>query len=74
MNNRYNKNLKKKHSKIEGKTSFEVLKQELKWNKNRKHNFCRGYRCRLRLTQKKEKKSAWELKKAGLKSYNIKAL
>lgn len=73
-NNRDDENLEEEHSKIKGETSFEVLKQELNWNKEGEHSLCGSYRSILRSTRKREKKLARELEKKGLRSYNIKAL
>lgn len=67
-------NIGEKYSKIEGKTSSEVLKQELKWNKEREHSFCKSYKSGSRFSKKRERKSAWKLEKKGSKSYNIKIL
>ena len=63
-----------KHSKTEEETSSEVLKQELKWNKEGERSLCGGYGSGSRSTRKRERKSARELEKEALKSYNIKVL
>lgn len=57
-NNKNNKNLEKKHSKIEGKTSSKVLKQELKWNKKEKYSFYKSYKSRSRLIKERKKKKS----------------
>ena len=67
-------NLGEEHSKTEEETSPEVLKQELKWNKEGECSLRGGYGSGSRSTRKRERKSARELEKEGSKSYNIKAL
>ncbi len=67
-------NLGEEHSKTEEETSSEVLKQELKWNKEGERSLRGGYGSGSRSTRKRERKSARELEKEGSKSYNIKAL
>ena len=65
-NNVNNKNLEEKHSKIEKKTSFKVLKQEQKENKEKKYSLGIDYKSRSRSSTKKYKKSACKLKKKNL--------
>ena len=71
---RDDKNLRKEHSKTEGKISSEILNQKLKENKKEEHSLCGGYKSRLRSTRKRRRKSAQELEKKSLKSYKIKVL
>lgn len=59
-NDRDSKNLEENYPKIEKKTNSQVLKQELKWNKKGESSLCRGYGVRLKLSRKKERKSAWK--------------
>ena len=66
--------LEEKHSKTKKEASYEIPQKELKLNKKREVNICGGYGSRSRLSKKRQKKSAWELKKNGSKSYNIRAL
>ena len=73
-NDEDDKNLKEEHPKTEKEASPEVLKQELKWNKEEESSLCGGYGVGSRLSRKREGKLAWELEKEGSKSYNIRTL
>ncbi len=73
-NDEDNENLEEEHSKTEREASLEVLKQVLKWNKERERSLYRGYGSGSRSSTKRQRKSAWELEKEGLKSYNIRVL
>ncbi len=66
--------LEEEHSKTEREASPEVLKQELKWNKEGEHSLRGGYGSGSRSSTKRQRKSARELEKEGSKSYNIRAL
>lgn len=66
--------LEEEHSKTEKVASLEILKKELKWNKEGKSNLCRGYGSGSRLSRKRQKKSAYKLETKGSKLYNIRAL
>lgn len=68
------RNLEKKHSKIERAVSPEVPKKELKWNKEGESNCCGDYGSGSRLSWKKQKQSAQKLEKKGLKLYDMRAL
>lgn len=67
-------NIDEKYSKTKEKTSSEVFKQELKWNKEGERSLCRGYESGSRSTRWRKKNLAQELEKEGSKSYNIKTL
>ncbi len=73
-NDEDDENLEEEHPKTEREASPEVLKQELKWNKEGKSSLCGGYGVGSRLSRKRERKSARELEKEGSKSYDIRAL
>lgn len=49
-------NLEEKHSKTEKEVSPEVIKKELKWNKEKEVNLHKDYGSRSRLSQKRQKK------------------
>lgn len=73
-NNEDDENLKGKHPKTEKNASPKVLKQELKQSKEGEHNLHEGYKVGSKLFKKKKRKSAYELEKKDLKSYNIRVL
>ena len=66
--------LEEEHSKTEREASPEVLKQELKWNKEGEYSLRGGYESGSRSSTKRQWKSARELEKEGSKSYDIRAL
>ena len=67
-------NLEEEHPKTEREASPEVLKQELKWNKEGERSLCGGYGIGSRSSRKRQSKSARELEQEGSKSYDIRAL
>ena len=66
--------LEEEHSKTKREASPEVLKQELKWNKEGERSLRGGYGSGSRSSTKRQRKSARELEKEGSKSYDIRAL
>ena len=73
-NDEDDENLEEERSKTERVASPEVLKQELKWNKEGERSLCGGYGSGSRSSKKRQRKSARELEKEGSKSYDIRAL
>ena len=54
--------------------SLEVLKKEIKWNKEKESKLCGVYKIGSKLSSKKQQKSSRELEEQAIKTYDIRAL
>lgn len=68
-NNNHENDLEEDESKIEEAASSEIHKFEIKWNREGEEKLCGVYRKKLRRTQMRKQKSAWELEKKAFQTY-----